>query len=185
MIFRRFGSIPILRLLTIMAVATLLMQVASSSAQQQAAVGQAQIKALSLPHLYWHFLVHVSFLDKSADEMSAQGRDGTWLRNDLQTRLQFSDADFAPIRVSSQRLASELTTLNQQINSLQSPSPSASKVAQIKALSAQRETYINAEIMVLTQTLSPQKRAALEAFMTQFFAPKTLSPLRSATPAHQ
>jgi hypothetical protein len=116
--------------------------------------------------------------------MSAQGKDGTWLRNDLQTRLQFSDADFAPIRASSHELASELALINQQISSLQISNPSAAQIAQMQRLVAQREADINAELLVLTQALSPQKRAALESFMTQFFAPKSLSPLQSGTSAH-
>src|SRR5271166_6490068 len=150
MIFRRFSSIPTLRLLTIMAIAMLLMQVAISSAQQRAAGVQTQIKPLPLSHLYWHFLVHVNDLDKKADEMSAQGRDGSWLRNDLQSRLQFSDAEFAPIRASSQRLAPEIATINQQMTSLQTSNPTASQLAQIRALIAQREAAINAEILFLT-----------------------------------
>lgn len=158
---------------------------ATATQQQPTPSPQVQLQPLPLPHLYWHFLVHVNVLDKKASELSAQGGDGSWLRNDLQTRLQFSDTDFAPIRASSQRLTSELAQINQQIISLQSSKPSASQLAQMQGLFAQREDDINAEILILTQTLSPQKRAALEAFMTQFFAPRGLSPIKSATPAHQ
>jgi hypothetical protein len=145
-------------------------------AQQTQPTQTSQLQPFSLPHLYWHFLIYVSVLDKKADERAAQGQEGEWLRKDLQNRLQFSDADFAPIRASSQRLASQMTALNEQLHSLSSAPPSASKSAQIKALINQREATIENEIASLTQTFSPQKRAALEAFMTQFFAPK-----RSAT----
>jgi len=145
-------------------------------AQQTQSSQAPQLQPLSLPHLYWHFLIYVSVLDKKADQFAAQGEGGEWLRSDLQSRLQFSDADFAPIRASSQRLASQMAALNEQLNSLKSVPPSASKAAQIKALVNQRESAINNEIAALTHALSPQKRAALEAFMTQFFAPK-----RSAT----
>jgi hypothetical protein len=143
------------------------------------------IKPLSVPHLYWHFLVYVNVLDHKADDMKVQGKNGDWLRDDLQTRLQFSDADFATIRASSQRLASELATINQQINSLKSATPSASNAAQFRALIVLREADINNEIATLTQTLSPQKRAALEAFMTQFFAPKPLTYRPTASQTNQ
>lgn len=137
--------------------------------------GTSQLTPVSLPHLYWHFLVYLNFLDTKADELTAQGKSSDWLRNDLQTRLGFSDADFAPIRVSSQRLAPQAATFNEQIKALKGQAPSAANQAQLLSLVAQREAAINAEIGVLRQELSPEKRAALEAFMTQFFAPKKLS----------
>lgn len=146
-----------------------------------AMLGQAQsgaapkLQPLSLPHLYWHFLIYVNVLDRKAAEMTTQGKNGNWLRNDLQTKLQFSDTDFAPIRISSGRLSSELASLNQQAKAILASGPSASTATQMKALIAQRERYIDNEIVYLAQSLSPQKQASLEAFMMQFFAPKPLS----------
>jgi len=155
----------------------------SAAAQTQAAQPSAapQLHPLSLPHTYWHFLIYVNVLDQNA----AQGVSGGSLQNDLQTRLQFSEADFAPVRASAQRLASELATLNPLMNSLTSAKPSATQMSEMSGLIAQRDAYISSEMASLAQALSPQKRAALEAFMTQFLAPKTLTPQATAAPANQ
>ena len=141
----------------------------------------AQPRPISLPHLYWHFLIQQSNLDAAAAQLQAKDKDGNALRNDLQTRLGFSDADYAPIRASSQRLASELAPLSQQLKDLQR---SPSNAAQAQALIAQRETYIANEIYNLSIELSPQNKAALESFMTQFFAPKRIT-FHAAPPAGQ
>jgi hypothetical protein len=156
----------------------------SAAAQTQQAQPSAapQLHPLSLPHTYWHFLIYVNVLDQNA---AAQGQSSEWLQNDLQTRLQFSDADFTPVRASAQRLASELATLNPLMNSLASATPSASQMSEMTGLIAQRDAYISSEIASLAQALTPQKRAALEAFMTQFLAPKTLTPQATAATANQ
>lgn len=134
-----------------------------------------QPRPVSLPHLYWHFLVYQNILDNRADELEAQGKDESWLHRDLQTRMGFSDADFAPIRSSSVRLSSELKTLNSQFAAIRAAGPSASNTAQLQTLIAQREAYVNAEISGLKQTLSPERIATFESFITQFFAPKPLT----------
>jgi len=41
----------------------------------------------------------------------------------------------------------------------------------MKALAAQRDADLNAEVAFLKGNLSPDKRAKLEAFMVQFFSP--------------
>jgi len=96
----------------------------------------------------------------------------TPLRNYLQTRLGFSDADYAPIRESSQRLASELNALNQEAKSLRL---SGSDSGQLELLLDDRETYIDNEVYALSNELSSQKKVTLEKFMAQFFAPKEVS----------
>lgn len=154
-------------------------------ASQQVSSSTSKLQPLSLPHLYWHFLIYVNVLDQKAAELNAQKKNGNWLRNDLQTKLQFSDTDFAPIRISSERLSSELATLNQQGRTILTAGPSASTTTQMKALVTQRETYIDNEIVYLSQSLSAQKQAALEAFMMQFLAPKSLASQGSISPAQQ
>lgn len=145
---------------------------ASAQASQNVAASPSQLKPLSVPHLYWHFLIHQNQLDAFAATLQAQGKDGSALRNDLQQRLGFSDADYAPIRESSQRLASELRPLQQQLESLGHSSLSS---AQVEALIGQRDNYIANEISFLSANLSPQNKASLEKFMVQFFAPKSLA----------
>jgi hypothetical protein len=135
-------------------------------------VSSAQLQPISLPHLYWHFLIHQNELDVMAAQLDAQGKDGSGLRNDMQTRLGFSDADYAPIRSSSQRLAVELEPIDAQFKVLQGP---AWNGVQAQALTAQRETYIANEVYNLSLELTAQNKAALESFMTDFFAPKDIT----------
>jgi hypothetical protein len=126
---------------------------------------------VSLAHLYWHFLAYQNHLDTEAAAKVTQGQDGSGLRNHLQVRMGFSDADYAPIRISSARLAAELTPLNAQAAEIRSAGPSSANSAQMQALTVQREAAINAEISYLKQTLSPAKIMAFEAFITQLFSP--------------
>jgi len=141
---------------------------------QPSSSGLSQPKPVPLAHLYWHFLVHQNQLDTKAASENAQGRDGSWLRNHHQASLGFSDADYAAIRTSSVRLTAEVGALDAQAATIRAAGPSASSSAQLKALAAQREEYINAEITYLKQTLPPKKILAFESYITQFFSPKNL-----------
>jgi hypothetical protein len=129
---------------------------------------------VSLAHLYWHFLVYQNYLDTKAAKQEAQGKDSSWLRNHLQARLGFSDADFAPIRTSSVRLTAEVKALDAQAAAIKAAGTLSASHTQLKALTAQREADINAEIAFLKLTLSPGKIAALETFLKQYFSPKNM-----------
>jgi hypothetical protein len=131
-----------------------------------------QLKPVSLQHLYWHFLIHQADLDAFAAKLQEKGDNGNALRNDLQNRLGFSDADYAPIRTSSQRLAAELKLLDEQLKALPHSPAGAS---QAQGLIAQRESCIDNEVYNLSLELSPQNKTALEKFMAQFFAPRRVS----------
>jgi hypothetical protein len=146
-----------------------------------AAIGQAaqnpsgatpQFRPASLPHLYGHFLIHQNELDVMAAKLKAEGKADDTLRNDFQTRLGFSDDDFTPIRTSSRRLAAELAPIEAELKALPRNGMSAD---QAHTLATQRESYINNEVYNLSVELSPQNKARLEQFMTQFFAPKKIS----------
>lgn len=132
----------------------------------------SQTKPVPLSILYRLFLIHQGDLDALAAQWQAQGKDGSALGNDLETRLGFSDADYAPIRISSQRLASELKPIDDQLKALPRNAASA---AQAKALIAQRDAYVSNEMYNLSLELTPQNKTALENFMRQFFAPKQIS----------
>lgn len=166
---RRIPSLPLLMLLFL------------PCANAHPAIGQqaqnppsaaSQLKPVSVPHLYWHFLIHQNELDTLAAKLTAEGKDGQALRNDLQTKLGFSDGDYAPIRTSSQQLAAELGPIEAQLKALRG---SASNASQIQALFAQRESFIGNEVYNLSAELSAQNKAALETFMQNFFAPKNVS----------
>ena len=149
--------------------------VGQTAVPQGASSGLSQPKPVPLPHLYWHFLVYQNVLDTTAANREAHGKGGSWLRNDLQTKMGFSDAEYAQIRASSQRLSAELKVLDAQAATIRASGASPANNAQLKALVAQREAYINAEISTLKMALPPERIAAFEAFITQFFAPKKLT----------
>jgi hypothetical protein len=147
----------------------------SASARQPRPFQAGAPHPVSLPHLYWHFLVYQHVLDTKAEQLKAQGRDGSWLRNDLQTRMGFSDADYASIRESSVRLSSELKALDAQSATIRASGVSPATAAKLKALVSQREAYIAAEVTFLRYSLPPARIAAFEAFISQFLAPKRMA----------
>jgi len=146
----------------------------ASSQQQQPASGSFQLQPVPLAHLYWHFLVHQNQLDMKAASEEARGKDGSWLRNHHQTSLGFSDAEYAAIRTSSLRLTAETKDLDAQLAAIRAAGPSTTSQAQLKDLIAQREADINAEVTYLKRTLPPEKIAAFEHYIVQFFSPKQI-----------
>lgn len=126
-------------------------------------------KPIPRPILYRTFLTYQNHLDTLAAKKEVKGEDGSWLRNDLQKRLGFSDADFAPIRVSSQRLAAELSDLDAQAKASRGGSFAAD---QLKALAAKRDAYVKSEMDYLGMSLTTQNKNALEIFLKLFFSPK-------------
>jgi len=161
------------------------------SAQQSLPTSRtAQVQPLSLPHLYWHFLIHLNHLDTKATELTAQGKDGSALHEALQKKSGLSDVDFASVRTASIRLAAKLDDLNAQAAAIRtSGSPlSSDQLEQLRVLMDQRQTAINFEIAYLKQNLSPDKIKAFEAFLAQFYSPSnaiTSPPLanKSSVPA--
>jgi hypothetical protein len=143
---------------------------------QQPTKGPSQLRPLSLPHLYWHFLVYVNHLDTKSLEVDAKGKNGKLMRNYLQGRLHFADVDFAPIRTSSGRLTAEVKDVDAKAVAIQKTGASSANLDQLKALTVQREADINAEMIYLKQTLPPDKIKAFESFITQFYSPTNASP---------
>jgi hypothetical protein len=179
------GSRRAVTLLTIVLMCTWLHTAAAQSipAQQQAPSGLFQPRPVSLAHLYWHFLVYQNHLDAMAADEEAHGKNGTWMRSHLQTRLGLSDAEFAHVRISSARLTAKVKDLDAQAAAIRAGGLTSTSYDQLKALTDQREAAIHAEIVFLKQTLSPAQIAALESFLTQFFSPKYASLQTSSQPA--
>jgi hypothetical protein len=139
-------------------------------------------KAVSLAHLYWHFLIYQHHLDQLASQHEAQGKDGRWLRSYLQNRVSMTDEDFAPIRESADRLNAAMETFKAhaksvviQVNPVRgkdgtlSPEGRQSR-KELKQLSSQREEIINAEIKTLNAALTPEARASLQKYLTNIFS---------------
>lgn len=146
--------------------------------------GLPQPQPVSLVHLYWHFLVYQNHLDTKAAAEAAQGLNASGLRNHLQKRLSFSDADFTVIRTSSVRLAAEVQALDGQAAAIKAAGPSSTAYSQLTSLTVQREADIKAEILTLRQTLPPDKIRVLEAFLVRYFSPTNAVP-HSAIPSVQ
>lgn len=145
--------------------------VGQTAQSQQPATGQIQSRP-PIEHYYLQFLRHQNQLDEWAARQAAKGHDGSVLHNHLQKDMGFSDAEYAPIRVSSVRLTAKVKALGAQAAALKaSGAPLTSYAPQMKALAAQRDADLNAEVAFLKGNLSPDKRAKLEAFMVQFFSP--------------
>jgi hypothetical protein len=150
---------------------------------------ETQTRPVSLPHLYWHFLLYQHHLDQLAVEHEKQGKDGGWLRTYLQTKLSMTDTEFQPIRESADRLDSETTALNAKAHATVaaaraaiSKDGSASTGAEqarrdLQNLTAERETAINAEIDTLNASLGPEAAAVLKHYITNDFS-KTVSIVR-------
>jgi len=125
------------------------------------AIGQQTQSQPNAPAQLKPVLIHQSELDALAAKLTAKGQDGQALRNDMQTRLGFSDADYAPVRTASQQLASELQPVEAQLNALQG---SAWNPSQVQALIAQREADINNVVYNLSIELSAQNKAEIRFF---------------------
>lgn len=82
---------------------------------------QQEVANISAPALmtlrYWWFLSYQHHLDVVAAQFEASGKDASNLRNALQKQLRFSDADYEPVRASSERLAAEVQSLYTEVKS--------------------------------------------------------------------
>jgi hypothetical protein len=141
-----------------------------------------QSKPVSVPHLYWHFLIYQHHLDQLAVEDEKQGKDGGWLRSYLQSKLSMTDEEFQPIRESADRLDSAITSLNAEASAdvsaykaARSKEGSSSWSAQqyrqkLKELTGQRDAAINKEIDTLNAALSPDAAQKLQDYIKNTFS---------------
>jgi len=136
-------------------------------------------------------------LDKAAIEREKSGKDGSWLRGHLQKQLSFTDAEFAPVRESSQRLATTLSALETQAKSLvkedlalyasgklrsSDPPPNLAKV---KQLQQEREAAIDTEITRLNAALGIKNAARLKIYVTSNFSSRVTTTSNPNHPARQ
>jgi hypothetical protein len=143
-------------------------------------------KPASLEHQYWHLLRWQNHLDKVAAEHEKQGKDGTWLRNYIQKKLNFTDEEFAPIRESAQRLepkTDEIQAKSEAVMKADRTLRAKAQLArtdaspglpQLQALSQGRESAIAEEIETLNRDLGPANAAKFKSFVEQQYAPPKL-----------
>jgi hypothetical protein len=146
--------------------------------------GSFQIRPVSMAHLYWHFMTYQNHLEQKATEQELQGKDGGRLRSQLQKQAGLSDADYAPIRVSSVRLSSKVKEMDARAAKIREAGISSSSIDQLRAVTVEREAAINSEILYLKQNLSKDNIRTFEAFLTKFFSLNNALP-RTHLPAGQ
>jgi hypothetical protein len=147
-----------------------------------------QKQQISLPHLYWHFLLYQNHLDRAAAAHEKQGKDGAWLRDHFQKRLAFTPAQFNVVRQSAQSLEPQLRDIQSKamvvvqadremagivmptgrppvpggVRNVNQPRPGR---AQLKQLQLQHEAAIQSEMNKLQQALGPELAAKLDNFL--------------------
>jgi hypothetical protein len=143
---------------------------------QNAAVtdGTLAKPTISLAHLYWHFLLYQDYLDQKAETLRLQGKS-TILDQVAVSRLGWTEAEFAPVRNSAAHLSSLISTLDARAKISRSQGISASEHQKLKELTKEREDAINVEMAVLANSLSPEKKLALDQYILQLFAAPTTS----------
>jgi hypothetical protein len=144
-------------------------------------------KPVPLPHLYWHFLIYQQHLEDTANAREKQGLESEWLRNYVQAKLGFTDAEYAPIRASASRLNTEVLAMNGQAKTIIAADRAARRkglipadeappgIAKLKTLTGQREAAIQSEIDSINKTLSVDKQAALQKFLTGQFSQNVIA----------
>ena len=157
---------------------------ATASQPQSRSSSSTQRPPIPLPHLYRAFLLYQNFQDQQAAAREQQGKDGKWTRSHLQGMMGFTDAEFAPVRASSERLAAEYKALDAKAKSLRAIGSSTTIDAQLKQLSGQRTADLNAEVAFLKRSLPPDRITAFESFLTQFFSSKSAAHTASSQSSH-
>ncbi|MGH9342876.1 MAG: hypothetical protein ACRD19_03830 [Terriglobia bacterium] len=115
--------------------------------------------------VYRHFFNYQHWLDTVADQQEAAGKDASGLRHAFQKLLGFSDAEYQPIQASIDRVATEMTDLQNEVKS--NPGERAD-------YAAARDQMIQAEIDTLNSNLSAKDNAAFEARLVQMFVPRQI-----------
>ncbi len=189
---RRQGSNwRLLRIALPVLVAVALLCGQSNGQTTSAPVIQGTPTRASLPHLYWHLLMYQNHLDRKAAENEKQGKEAAWLRNHLQQRLGFTDAEFAPIRESATRLETTIAGIDAKAQTIVKAGraqygkgllPSGVQPPgwdELKELNQERETAITDEIAKLNDALGEDNAAKLQTYIEKEFSSDV-----SASPIH-
>lgn len=148
--------------LRLVACLTLLLQL-SSLVRAQTSTAGIRPSAQTI-RLYWFFFSYQHHLDDLAASYAVAGRDASGLRDSIQRRLGFSDADFAVVRAASESLAANLKSQRAEVRL---HPDEASAFAQV------RDQDVQHEIDNLTNELSSQRKAQLDAFVAKMFSPRS------------
>lgn len=150
-----------------------------------------QVVPVSLPHLYWQFLLSQNRLDRLAAQRQQQGIDASYLRNHYQRELGFTDAQYMLVRSTAQRLETELHAVDGQARAIIQADRAANPVLpgaphtwrpvppELKALQQQRGGAIQSEVANLKTALGSELATRMDTFLQ-----KRLSPQAGAQTSH-
>lgn len=137
----------------------------------------------SLPVLYRHFLAYQNHLDRAADKMDREGRDGSELRDHFQRKLGFTPAQFNKVRASALRLEAKLQEHDAKIRNvidtsrakyprvLRGPEDLPPLPPELLDLQRQRNALIEKEVVDLKAELGAKRASQLDALIENDFAP--------------
>jgi len=142
--------------------------------------------------LYRYFFALQSRLDQEADRRQKQGKDVGWLRNHLQQKLGFDDAEINLVRETGARVNSQMRDIDARVKAwvradrIQNPRTASSGTPrplppEIKAFTEERDAVIEREVARLKESLSPEHAQKLENFVLTEFTKAT--PASHAGPA--
>jgi hypothetical protein len=143
-----------------------------------------QQSPVSVAHLYWHFLIYQDHLDREATRLERKGKDGSWLRNNYQKKLGFTDAQFAPVRETATNLEKELDEIDAQVQKIVEATRAANPRVvkdpgdlppvpkELLTLRDEHEAVIEREVAALRNKLGPERTARLETFLKEEIAPR-------------
>ncbi len=139
--------------------------------------------APTLPTLYRHFLAYQLHLERKADELKQQGRNGEDFRTHFQKVLGFSDPEFTKLHKSALHLETQLKAKDDEISTsiaafratlpkgaIPKGYPLPPAPAALDSLFKQRQNIIQAEVDSLHKALTPAETERLESFLQKDFS---------------
>ncbi len=144
---------------------------------------QRAAERLPLPILYRHFLAYQNHLDRAADKLNQEGRDGSELRDHFQRKLGFSVLQFNKVRATALRLEAKLQEHDAKIRNvidtsrakyprvLRGPEELPPLPPELIELQRERDALIEKEVADLKSTLGAKRASQLDALIENDFAP--------------
>jgi hypothetical protein len=134
-------------------------------------------------HLYWHFLLYQLYLDRTVAAEQKAGMQRGEINKHYQTKLDFSDSQFAIVRDVATKLDSDLKNLDAEakpiIDQFRKDYPPGTKLdspppvpARLVELQKQREAVISTAADALRSQLGVKPTAKMDDMLNKEFAPR-------------
>jgi hypothetical protein len=154
-------------------------QALNQTKDARAAVGHG--RSIPPDHLYWHFLEYQLYLDRTAAGQESEGQNPE-INKHYQTKLGFSDSQFAIVRQVATKLDSDLKGLDSQARPIidqfrkdyppgkvLSPPPVPTRLVELQQ---QREIIISSAAESLKKRLGALPTAKMDDMLNKEFAPR-------------